>query len=355
MARPVRPLLAALAAALLLALLAPPAAAHAAPPPRAFETRVLHDHNDDSLVVLAGKHGFDAIALDVREAALPTGEDVLVLRLLLNGGCNAELPTPCPTLRHLVRFDGPAGPAEVTLETADGGATWTGSAARFAGPEPLNDGTRFAIEAWVPLASFGGAAGDALGSWFVEGFAGEDPGDDMPAGAVPGAPDPLGAAFDIGSYTLGRREYVRLEAGGPGANATATGPAGATVEVPLTVANLAPLEQAAAFNVSGPATLLADGAPVTGVALAPNFTASLVLRVTLPDGTAPVEVRVATPLGGFDRITVQATGAAPQPTGNVTAGGDDHDDHDEEKDTPGPGLLLAAALLGVAALRRRRR
>ena len=54
---------------LLLSTLAIPGTmAHAAAAPPTHETRLLHDHNDDSFVVLAGKHGFDAIALDAREA-----------------------------------------------------------------------------------------------------------------------------------------------------------------------------------------------------------------------------------------------------------------------------------------------
>lgn len=341
--------LALLAATCLLALLAPTAAAHAAPPPRAFETRVLHDHNDDSAVVLAGKHGFDAIALDVREARFATGEDALVLRLLLNGGCNENVPTSCPTLRHVVRFEAPAGMQEIAFETADGGLSWTGTAARYGLPEPLNDGTRFAIEGWVPFASFDGSVRTALEGWFVEGYEGEQSADDMPAGAAADLPDPLGAAFNIGSYALRARDYVRLDAG----MHNATGVAGATVEVPLKLANAVALAQNATLTVEGPATLGSGGSQVSTLALAPNFTAELTLAITLPNGTSPVTVTIATPLGGFANLTIQASGLAPQPT-IVNETVDDHA-HTEEKDAPGVTPILGVAVLVLAVALQRRR
>ncbi|HUR25021.1 MAG TPA: hypothetical protein VM327_03280 [Candidatus Thermoplasmatota archaeon] len=347
-----RVLLVAAGAALLVAVLSPSAAGHEAPPPRAFETRILHDHNDDSVIVLAGKHGFDAIALDVREARLSTGEDALVLRLLLNGGCNANAPSDCPTLREVVRFKGPSGPQQVAFETADGGVTWMGNAASYVGPEPLNDGTRFAVEAWVPYSSFGGAEGAALEDWFVEGYGGGQSADDMPAGAVPGLPDPLGAAFDIGAYALGSRKYVSLAA-----EAVAPkGSPGSVVDVSVKVANLVPLGQNATFNVTGPAVLLSGEAPVSMLSLAPNFTADITLRITLPNGTMPVGLTVATTLGGFSHLAFTPVGTVPEPAiaENTTQGY--HDPEHKKKDTPSPGamVLLAGILAGAVVLRRRR-
>lgn len=336
---------------LLLLALAPLAAAHAAPPARAFETRILHDHNDDSAIVLAGKHGFDAIALDVREAWLPGQGNALVLRLLLNGGCNADLPTACPALREVVSFEAPGGAAEVTFETSDGGATWSGSAATYVGPESLNDGTRFAIEGWVPFASFGGSPGATLESWFVHGYAGEEPADDMPAGAVPGLPDPLGAAFDAGSYVLGAPDgYMRAEP----PTAPANGTPGATVDLPFRLANLVALPQDATFAVNGTAVVLSGGTSVDALALAPNFTADLVLRVTLPNGTAPVNVTVTSTLGGVATFVVPATGQAA--VSNTTTDHDhDHTETGDGKDAPFVGLQAVLAALCAVALARRRR
>ncbi|MHB1260119.1 MAG: hypothetical protein ACYC2H_00240 [Thermoplasmatota archaeon] len=348
-----RTLVAALAVSVLLVALAPLVSGHAAPPPRPFETRLLHDHNDDSAIVLAGKHGFDSIALDVREARLPSGEDALVLRLILNGGCNEQVPTECPALREVVRFEAPDGPHEVSFETSDGGVTWTGNAAKYVGPEALNDGTRFAIEAWAPYASFAGSTGTTLTGWFVEGYAGEATADDMPAGAVAGLPDPFGAAYDAGTYTLADREYLRLEA----ATTNLTGPANATTDVTLRLANLVGLEQNASIAIDGPAVIVSPEASTGTLALAPNFTAELVLRVTLTNGPSTVNVTVATPLGGFARLALDATGEVPPPI--VAENGTHDDDHthgDEDKDTPGPApaLVLVAVVALAVALRRRR-
>jgi hypothetical protein len=78
---------------LLLAVLlvAVPVLGHGAPSPKDQDTRLLHDHNDDcggddagSLSNCRGTH--DLIALDVREAHDPSLGDVVVFRLILNGG-----------------------------------------------------------------------------------------------------------------------------------------------------------------------------------------------------------------------------------------------------------------------------
>ena len=214
---------------LLLSFLIPSVVSHAAPPEREYETRVLHDHNDDSVVVLQGKHGFDAIALDVREGGNPELGDYLVLRLSLNGGCKPTEPPvpdpsdptdtpvfdpvaaqePCGVLSETVQFIAGGQQYEVEFITADGGLNWTGNAAEYVGPESLNDGNRFAIEGWIPFAHLGLEPGAELTDWFVVGRWGEETTDNMPAGAdnQRSVADPLEAAFDIGSYALRTPDY----------------------------------------------------------------------------------------------------------------------------------------------------
>ncbi len=267
-------------------VLAPLATAHAAPPARAFETRVLHDHNDDSLLVLAGKHGFDAIALDVREVHTPDGAPALALRLLLNGGCDDTLSDPCGTLSHAIQFLADGNPVEVVLSTTDGGATWSVSPAGLAtAPAEIGDGTRFAIEAWVPFAELGIAVFSELTDWFVAGAWEGQVADNMPEGVVPGTPDPLGAAYQLAAYSVRSPEaYVRLAAA---VGQSAVEP-GTTFDILLD--NPVPLEQNVTLQITGatPATLT--------VPVAARFQKAITLAA---DGNAEaVTVSATTPLGG---------------------------------------------------------
>ncbi len=281
-----------------LLLLAPLAAAHAAAPARDFETRILHDHNDDSAVVLLGKHGFDTIALDVREARTAIGTPVLVLRLLLNGGCNGNLPSDCPELSEVVRFTADGTEHSIAFKTTDGGATWSGDAVQFVGPMGINDGARFAIEAWVPTAPLGIGPGTVLSDWFVEGYSGDSSADNMPEGVVAGVPDPLEGAFDLGDYTVGSPDiYVSALA----QIAEATASAGDEVRFPVDIRNMLSIEQIVDLQALGSpeSRIELDGIAVQNVSLAANFTKTVEVVVTAPDASAPVVLVATSGLGGF--------------------------------------------------------
>lgn len=272
-----------------LVLLAPLAASHAAGPPREFETRLLHDHNDDSAVVLAGQHGFDSIALDVREGHTASGAPALILRLLLNGGCSDTAPDACGTLTQTVRFEANGAEHEVAFQTDDGGTTWYGPAGFYSAPESLNDGTRFAVEGWIALADYGLASGTETSQWFVDAT------DAMPQGIVPGVPDPLGAAFDIGTYSVGAPGgYIELTA----SKSNLLAKPGDRVQVNVSVANLVTLAQPVAFTLSG----ATNDAP--GLSLPPNAAQDIQLNATAGAASSDIVLVATTPLGGYATLTI---------------------------------------------------
>lgn len=296
-----RTLLAGAVLAFLLPLLSPAAMGHAAPPPRGFEDRLLHDHNDDAALVLAGQHGFDAIAMDGRTAWIPGTGAAVVFRLILNGGCDEALPTECGTLRHDLLFTHNGTEHRIAFVTADGGATWTGDAVRYVGPQGINDGTRFAIEGWVPLANLNASVGDAIGDLFVEGYHEDEEGDHMPQGIVAGTDDPTEAAMDIGSYTLAAPDFY-LDAAADRAQVTAA--AGQLATVPFTVTNLLATGQVVDLDVDGPpgTQVMQSGQRVSSLDLAANFTDHAELVVEAAPG--PVTVTVTSDLGGLATLRV---------------------------------------------------
>lgn len=288
---------------LLLVAAGPLADAHAAPDPRDFETRALHDHNDDAAVVLAGQHGFDSIALDVREGRLPdSGDPALILRLILNGGCDETAPGDCGTLTQTVRFQADGTDHEVTFESPDGGASFTGSADHYVQPTSINDGTRFAVEGWVAFAALDIGAGATLSDFFVDAT------DAMPQGAVPGAPDPTGAAYDIGEYTLAEPvQYVTLATDTTALDLHPDERDG----VDLLLQNTITLEQEVALKVTADegitaSFLLEDAAAgETNLSLAPDATQSLPLQVTAGAGTDGfVTVTATSILGAYETVRI---------------------------------------------------
>ncbi len=340
-----------------LLLAAPLAAAHAAPAPRDFETRLLHDFNDDSGVVLAGKHGFDTIALDVREGRSPVGQPVLILRLLLNGGCDANLPSECPTLSEVVQFTTNGSQHELTFETADGGATWTGDALHYVGPMGINDGDRFAIEGWFSMSSIGLTTGSVLTDWFVAGFSGDASADNMPEGIAPGIPDVAGGSSQLESYTVGSPDiYADLTS----TNETVVAMAGESVRIPVEARNLLGIEQELSFQVLGsiPGRVEIDGAEAQNVSLGAMFSKSVELVVDAPSVDTPILLVATSPLGGWaflplNIVIESATMMPPEQNETMHPPSDDGPDEDT-KDSPGIGLvafLVTVAIVG--ALRRR--
>jgi plastocyanin len=301
--------------------LATPVASHEAPAARSFETRLLHDHNDDAPLESAGKHAFDTIALDARTAWLDDrNESALVLRFILNGGCNAQLATavPCPTMRLVPEFSANGSMHTFEIRAPQDRAVWEGDAARFVGPEALNDGTRFALEAWIPFSSFGGSPGMTLADFFVTGYSDTEEADSMPEGAVAGAPDPLGAAFNIGTYTLtGPDFYVRALSD----LTTSTLKNGQSATAQLTVTNLLPLEQTVTLSARAPAGLQVafDGQANASVALAANFTKTVPVTITAQGATSgSVNLVATTPLGGIATAAIQVKAATEAPVNETS-------------------------------------
>ena len=278
----------------------PMAAGHAAPPARDFEIRVLHDHSDDSAVVLAGQHGYDTIALDVRPVTLEDGRPALALRLILNGGCNdAAIETCDGHFTETVQFTAGGADRSVLFETSDAGATWSGDAAWYSGPIPLNDGTRFAVEGWVPFEDIGVTVGTGIEDWFVDAV------DAMPQGAVPGVPDPTDTAFELSGYTVpDPRLYFALTSSTVGIKAAP----GDEVRVPLRVENLLTAEQTLEFRVAGLEGSIMDGdTAITNLSLAPDFAKDLEFVGTMGDADAVLALSAVSALGGYGLHAVNAT------------------------------------------------
>lgn len=287
--------------ALLFVSLAPLAEAHAAPVARGFETRILHDHNDDSAFLTAqNKHGFDAIALDVREGFELNAGPVMIFRLLLNGGCNTSPAAgDCPELSHVVKFKADGADQSVTFATADAGATWTGDAVRYVGPHDINDGTRFAIEGWVPMANLNIATGSVLTDWFVEGYAGATSADNMPEGLVVGVPDPLEGAFLLESYTVKSPDfYLDVEAG----PASVASKVGDEVRWAFNLTNLLSDTQVITFSTIGLPATIERGTAVVSEEMAPNVTRTYDV-VLAPQQTGTVII--TSDLGGAVAVAFQ--------------------------------------------------
>jgi hypothetical protein len=292
-----------LLAAIIFIAVVPVAMGHAAPPPRDFETRILHDHNDDSAYALAGKHGFDTIALDVREGALPSGEDALIMRLLLNGGCNANLPDPCGSLSLSVEFDVDGAAQTVEFVTGDGGANWTGSAAYYTEPMGINDGTRFAIEAWVPMQALGISEGSVLSNLFV------DAADRMPEGLLAGQPDPLDGAFDIGSYTVGASNFYLSASSQDEVDVNA----GQEVELSFTLTNKLVATQAVTLGANQTGVFKLGNETIETLELAAGAVKNITF-VTSPIEAGAIRLSASSDLGGYAAAEVALLMESVQPS-----------------------------------------
>ncbi len=370
------------AATLLLAM--PAAQAHGGAPPRAHETRILHDMNDDCggdgvTANCRGTH--DLIALDVRETWDPTLGDVLVVRLTLDKGASGAALKDTLTVK--------VGSATKTfaLETADDKA-FTGAFDRVAGPFPLNDGTRFAVEGTLKRSTLGAAVGDTLSGWALQSASGTTEGDKMPGsyrtslgtdGPAPASEASDPTAYGPASYKLkGPVQYARLVSEPRMVSVTAGGEA----LVVLTVTSLLGdqgagrpgLDQAIHLEAAD-----ADGAevrfhnPSAGAYAATHDAvlrkgAALEVHVAV-QGEAPasgaLRVTLTTDLGGRVVLEVPYTVTAPGSTApastTLTSTSMPASDPEETASdgsgngAPGPGPLPLAVMLAAMALWSRRR
>jgi hypothetical protein len=351
--------------ALAVLVLAMPVLGHGAPSPKDQDTRLLHDHNDDcggddagSLSNCRGSH--DLIALDVREAHDASLGDVVVFRLILNGGSG--------NLRDVLTLK--AGGSSKTFEFAtSNNQQFTGTGFdRVSTAQSIGDGTRFAVEGTVQRSTLGGL-GAKLSDFRVEAYTGSTMGDFMPGTyrtALGNAPTGSAEQGEPTSYV--RPDYALR---GPAYYVTTNDPGAARVAkdsetiVQFDVRNaLRSTPQSITGTVSG-----ADG--VTARFHAPSAASgtgySDTLRVDLRGGQSTVAhlavtgvdegargtlvVVLSTDLGGRTELaipyTVQA-GSAPPPSPPPAPPADN------DRGAPAPGLLVAFAGLALAALARRR-
>ncbi len=352
-------------------------AALVAPEPDKQETRVLHDHDEDPALILAGKHGHDILALDVREVwSSLYGEPMMVFELTLDKGCNVPFNAtgPCKGLKETIKFK--AGATQHALSwTTDDQVNWTGDFDAFAGPHSIANSTAFKLEGHIRFSRLAVVPGTVLTNWFVEGEADGQAADKMPQGFFAGIPDPLGKAYNAGSYAVRFPDYYSsLDIGPDQIDMSAA--SGVKTTVDYTVHN--PLEVAQQMEVdflaaSGFTVRFIDDAGKSVVrhvfTLEANETKTMqfTVQATQARSTTELTLRLMTELGGIDfddvRLDVEkppVTRTATQTqsstlTTTVTQTNTADTDGEPSEDSPGVGLVVGAvALLGAVAWVRRR-
>lgn len=337
-------------------LLLPVVAGHGAPPERSFESRLLHDCVDDYFGGDDGfgsnRDGYDIHTLDVREAWSSALGDHMVFRIILNG----------------------EGQSTITLSlTADGAAksyTWTGSGTSWTGSfdkvtvigtNVIQDGDRIALEGAVKNSKLGVSKGDALRDYSVVGSNGGDthdsvPGDDSPA---------LSSCDDSELYARpdyklrGPVQYVDASF----AERDVQVQAGQEKFVTLDLENiLADAAQKVTVKLDGTDVRLHDPRTNDYVTMGSfdldkrrsggtahqTFIHVAVEGAEAGDGTATATI--TTDLGGRITRTLEYTILAADETPTTTTTPAPTDAPDEE--SPGLGVLLLAALVAVALVRR---
>jgi hypothetical protein len=335
-------------AALAALLLASPAVAHEAPDPRDYETRLLHDWNDDCGGDGGGATGacrgsLDLIALDLQERHDAALGHLAVFRFILDEGAAGAQ-------RVTLALDA-GGARTFELRTSDG-RSFTGTGFdRVGGAVPLGDGTRFAVEAVVKASSLGGT-GATLSGFRLEAHSGAGRGDLMPGGCQ----NTVGDCIDAGRSDS---QYVRPSYAlrGPGYYVSVAAPNGARADgsiVELAVRNeLRRSAQALTLSVSASAGLQAvfhDAAgqerPTLEVPLA--GAQSTTVHVLVRGGASgTVTVEAASDLGGRTVATFpvaaggEGTGGPAATTAAPTT-----------QASPAAGTLLPALALALVAWRR---
>lgn len=357
-----------LASHLLLLLAAAPVAAHGAPPERDFETRVLADQGEDcggdgqTSVNGRCRGAHDLIALNTREAYDAGLGHVVIVTLAVDLGAPEG-----QALTDTVTFTANGATKTVVFRTTNDQTFTVDSAAKVVGPQPLRsvdgqpDGTRFTVDAWFTRTHFGLAQGDRLEAFSVTARRGETRGDIMPGGAF----DVLGVERSGDTNTQRERPFVEIR--GPVQYVRLTPEAsvavqeGETAFVNLQVRNLlndmaqtvsysadAPGDVETGFHVIGssstayPATM--DDAVNKG-GTEDHHLAVTGVRV----GSGTITVTLTTDRGG---LVMGEVAYEVVPAGTATDGPGTGTPTDGEE-SPGLGIPVLAALLAVAAVRRR--
>jgi hypothetical protein len=351
--------------------LVPAASAHGVAKPDA-NVRLLQDWTDDcggdgGSLQGSCKGSNDLIAVDLIEKAA-SGGDLGVFRLYLDKGQSG-------THAITVSLTTPAGARSYTVQSSDD-SHFTGSGfASVGNAVPINDGTRFYVEAAVHLSDLGGP-GAKVSGFKAEAKQNGAVGDFMPGGCHntlgdcvhTSASDGEGGNFERPDYTLrGPTYYASVNS--PGAQSVA---AGDERIVQLDLKNeLRATAQAFSLSVSG-----ADGvqarfhnpSAATGEGYSDTIQvdlkggestfAHLALQGQTAGASGTLTLTVSTDQGGRTQVSIPYTLTAGADTGGDT-GSDGSSDGGSQthagKGSPSPaGALVGLALLGSALLARRR-
>ncbi|HLF15981.1 MAG TPA: hypothetical protein VI796_00910 [Candidatus Thermoplasmatota archaeon] len=357
---------AALVAALLL-LAVPAAFAHPAPQPREYEARLLHDCVDDYFGGdAAGQGSHDVIAVDVSEGRDAALGDVLVFRLLLNGGS----PSASAAVKDTLTFDAKGESRSFEASTTDNQA-FTTTFDRVDGPfeiakdDGTDDGTRFAIEGVVRASAVGVAAGDRISSFRFDSFRGATRGDFMPGtfdSAVGPVPDSVGCSqggnTERPDYTLRGPSYYLSLAGDP---ASVEAEVGTEAVLQVTLRNrLQGTGQQVAFALS-PTGVARFHDPTTGAVsdtldLAVAANGQKIVHIVLESSTPSegvLRVSATSGLGGATALDVPYAFTSGGPA-STTPASSTSDGTGGGNGAPGPALPFLLGALAVALMLRRR-
>ncbi|MEA3165492.1 MAG: hypothetical protein QOJ26_349 [Thermoplasmata archaeon] len=313
-----------------LSLLTPTGAARNLPPEELFHLILV---DDDGLVGYGGctegacapeqPRAYDAVALDAREVADPSGVPQLVFRFLV-------APVD-DDLARTIALSGMAGGREFTLQAIVEGNRTTASAG--VGQEPYASGEETAVEVVVPYSGLGVQVGTQLADLRVETMLDDARGDIMPGGwydgdtLVPHIPHEVGELTEVteepapGQYSL-------------------LGPAPLiTIDAPL----LGMAEQGWAVTLNVTSQLGTGDQEVTATAAGISISTTLpagatrMLRLQVGADAGATVLRIHSDLGGYQERPLDVPAPAVQ-----------------ESPLP-PTLALAAVALALGLAARRRR
>lgn len=355
--------------ALLVALaLVPAAAAHGVSKPDA-DVRLLQDWNDDcggdgGAISGSCKGSNDLIALDLIEKADPSG-DLGVFRLFMDKGQSGSHDV-------VISMGTPGGAKAYTVHSTDD-SHFSGSGFVSVGNAvPLNDGTRFTVDAAVRLSDLGGP-GAKLSGFKVDAKQNGAVGDFMTGGCHNAvgdcvhnsASDSDGGNFVKPDYTLrGPTYYVSVDSPGP-------------QQVNLDDESLVQLDlknelratpQGVTLSVAGADGVEArfhDPAAAQGSGYTETYRidlkggqstfAHLALKGTTAGASGTLTLTATTDQGGRTQVTVPYTVGSDGAGGETGSGGEPSSEPAKDKGSPLPaGALVALALLGSALVARRR-
>ncbi len=351
-----------------LLLVAPAATAHGAAEPREIDTRILADDDGASGygICVEGQcapgsspQGWDIIVLEGREAALPSGEPVLILRTVFQSpdvqdGRSIAITFKAGGKDHAYGFEA-AGPGVVS-STFDA----------LVGPVDAFDGYPKAVDGYILVAKLGLKPGDAVtdirvtssfngeaadivpGTWFLMGE------------EVPGAPSEPGLPEEhpAGTYTLaGPAGLVNVTLTKKALDASAASD-GASIQASNPLAGTA---QFVTLNLSVPEGITAT-LDQAGLNLEAGATRTAILNVTNATRSGIIVLTLTSDLGAYERIEIPVTGVVTVSTdaghhGGATDDTGSSEDHhgEEEKGAPGLSMLSIAGLLAVGMVIIRRR